>query len=245
LATTTSTAATTTTTTAAITSPPTKYPLTAEPTNYPTSSPSKSPIFNPSVSPSLPPTSSAPIQEPSRSPSTSPSNNPSSLPSRSPSISPTSMPSRNPSIPPSNSPTISPSQKPTIVSNIACETDDDCDLCSTCNSSKLCAPPSYGCLCDSNCPSDRPKCYHVGNVLGSCGCDSNDQCNGIGETCDYSCVIADSPKSCETPESRNKDCEGLNGPGYVCSAGSTRCTNPPSPTPLPTPRPVRSREIFY
>jgi hypothetical protein len=53
--------------------------------------------------------------------------------------------------------------------------------------------------------------------------------------------MSETVKFCATPESRNEDCEGINGPGYICPAGGTRCTNPPSPTPLPTPRPIRPR----
>lgn len=197
-----------------------------------TSSPSNAPSRIPSV------LSSSPVRNPSLSPSISQILDPSKAPSMSPS---SDTPSSSLSVYPS-------SQQPSTVSNVGhCETDDDCNECSVCKSDKRCAPPQSGCLCDSNCPATKPKCYQpIGSTYGQCGCESDSQCNAtIGETCAYSCVIADFPKLCETPESRNHDCEAINGPGYICEAGATKCTNPPRPTVTPTPRPTRSRTIFH
>ncbi|KAL3781908.1 hypothetical protein HJC23_004093 [Cyclotella cryptica] len=210
-------------------------------TSAPTVGPSRKPSISPSNAPSI-----APSSTPSASPTSSPSSRPIALPCCSPIASPThyptATPSETPSTRPTFSPSTSPSQGPSSVTNIpipvTCERNEDCDACSICNASKMCVPPSNGCLCDSNCPSDKPKCYEVVGTVGQCGCDSNEQCNtGIGETCDLSCVIADSPPFCSTPEARDGDCESINGSGYMCPPGGTMCIRPARPTPPPTSRP--------
>lgn len=219
------------------TSSPSRSPSTVQPTNTPSMEPSSKPTPTPSNAPSVTP-SSTPSASPTRSPFAPPSSSPLVAPTHYPTVEPSQIPSTRPSSSPSGSPSQDPSSMSDIPIPITCERNEDCDACSICSANKTCAPPSNGCICDSNCPSGKPKCYQVEGHVGQCGCDSNEQCNAeIGETCDWSCVIADSPPFCSTPKARDGDCESINGSGYVCPIGGTMCIRPSRPTPPPSSRP--------
>lgn len=92
-----------------------KIQLTSDPTASPSTTPSAPPLsFSPSR-PSRAPVSARPTVFPSLSPSVHPSSKPSLKPSSTPTKQPTSLPSRGPSFSPSSRPSYSPTRRPLTV----------------------------------------------------------------------------------------------------------------------------------